>query len=79
MTCLHPIIELDYVPQASDDTNVMVLSIRAQCSVCGPLRFIGVDEGLSLRRPSSSTDGCVVHMPMVPEFEEVEHTQRLHA
>lgn len=79
MNCLHPIIELDYVPQASNDTNVLVLSIRAQCSVCGPLRFIGVDEGISLRRPSTSTDGCVVHMPIIPNFEEVEHERRMDA
>lgn len=79
MSCFHPRIELDYIPQAFDDTKAIVLSISARCRVCGPLRFIGIDEGLSLSRPSSSTDALVVRMPVVPQFDEIEReaTRRL--
>ena len=75
--CVHQFIDLDYIPQASADTNVLVLSIRASCQRCGPLRCIGVEHGLSTRRPATSADGFVIHVPMVPEFDDPEHERRL--
>lgn len=78
MNCEHKMIDLDYVPQAGKDTNVMVISLRLRCRDCGPLRFLGVDAGITLAQPATSTDGCVLHLPVLPEFEEVErHNARL--
>ena len=79
MTCLHPQIELDYTPYAANDTNVIVLSIRAKCTVCGPLRFLGVSARINLHRPGVSADGLSLSLPALPEFEEVEHERRMDA
>ncbi len=72
MNCEHPEIVLDYVPQVSGDTNVIMLTMRVCCAQCGPLRFIGIDMGLSLNRPSTSVDGCILHLPVIGELEEAE-------
>ena len=77
MSCNHPMIELDYIPQAFEDTEVLMLSISARCRLCGPLRFIGIDEGLSSSQPSTSTDALVVRMPVIPEFDEIERKAAL--
>ena len=79
MTCPHPLIQLDYTPFVSDDANVIRLEIRAQCSMCGPLRFLGVAEGISLCRPCLSADGLSLSLPAIPQFEEVEHERRMDA
>jgi hypothetical protein len=73
MSCYHEVIELDYVPQIGKGSNVMVLTLRAQCRDCGPLRFLGIDEGISLSRPATNIDGSVLHLPVLGEFEEPEH------
>lgn len=78
MSCLHNgLIELDMHPQVGRDTNVMVLSLRARCTQCGPLRFLGIDAGISLERPATSTDGCVLHLPVITEFDEPENEKRM--
>ena len=77
MSCQHKWIEMDYVPQIAGDTNVLVMTMRATCRDCGPLRFLGIDEGLSLSRPSTSTDGCVLHLPVIAEMDEPERERML--
>ena len=78
MTCQHLRgIELDYVPQVAGDTNVLVMSIRVSCPDCGRLRFLGIDAGLSLSQPSTSTDGCVLHLPVIGEMDEPERERML--
>ena len=68
--CNHEMIDLDYLPQTKEGSNVVLLSLKVSCRHCGPLRFVGIDAGLSLSQPSTSTDGCVVHIPVVPELDD---------
>ena len=78
MSCQHPNgIELDYMPQVAGDTDVLVMTIRASCPICGRLRFLGINAGLSLSQPSTSTDGCVLHLPVIAEMDEPERERML--
>lgn len=77
MSCQHTDYDIFFDPQASDDSNVRRLCIRARCAHCRtPLRFIGIEEGSSLLRPSTSADGFTAWIPGVMGVEDVEHESR---
>lgn len=78
MTCEHTDYDIIIDPQASEDSNVRRLMFRARCQSCRmPLRFIGIDEGCSLMRPSISADGLTVWIPGVMGIDEPETVRRL--
>jgi hypothetical protein len=78
-TCAHERYEIEVLaPEAYEDTNVRRFSLRARCRECKEsVRFLGIDEGLNLSRPCTSSDGLTVIFPAVMEFEEPEYEQCL--
>lgn len=77
--CQHSEYIIEFAPpEAYEDTNIRRIKLRAHCRACGEsLRFIGVDEGLSLTRPCASSDGFTILIPGVMGVEDVVSEYRM--
>lgn len=76
--CHHTDYDMLIEPEAYEDTNVRRLVMQVRCKHCKqPLRFIGIDEGCSLLRPSIDSDGFRVFIPGVMGIDDAEVENRL--
>lgn len=54
-----------------EDAGAFLMEARVCCKQCGiPMRFLGVEAGLSYEEPRVSIDSVTLHAPMEPETEK---------
>lgn len=71
-----PHVELVTRVDVIDRGSVRSLEIEVQCTKCGvPFHFVGVDQGLSFRRPMASADGLMLRAPIMPGKTDTQPVQ----
>lgn len=69
--CTHPQFGAVVSVARVIDVGEFVAEIKVGCVQCGiPMRFKGVQAGLSYDRPTVTIDGTELHAPCEPEYEK---------
>lgn len=74
MGCPH--IELATRCDVVQRDDIRTLEIEVQCVKCAaPFHFVGVDQGVSFRRPMTSIDGTMLLAPIKPGPTDAQPVQ----
>jgi hypothetical protein len=68
ITCQHKNFIAEVAVNRFQDTGRFAADVRVRCKDCGePFRFLGVEPGISHRKPGVSIDGLELRAPIEPE------------